>query len=391
MRAFEGVIILDLTHMLAGPYCTYQLALLGADTIKIEPPNTPDAMRQRGVDPILNDALMGINYQTQASNKRSLVLDVATPEGGEILKRLACRADVLVENYRASAMSKLGLGWESLCELNPRLIYCSLTGFGACSDRASLNAYDNIIQAASGLMTRTGTPATGPLKAGAALVDYASGMAAAFAIAAALHERQASGIGQRIDCAMFDTALSMMAPEFAAELHEGPRRPLPSEAGLGCYLTKDGHLMLGAFNVRQNRRLWIALGRSDFAALSSWSDLWSHADVMRSALQTLFLTKTAQEWEDDLRNIGVPAARVRSLAESVELSRLDQRGFIAPVASDRDHAAVHVGVAPFRFNRDGPCVTRAPPQFGEHTNEILTELGCDATEIRKWRAAGVVK
>lgn len=147
--------------------------------------------------------------------------------------------------------------------------------------------------------------------------------------------------------------------------------------------------MLGAFNPRQNRRLWIALGRADFAALSSWAELWSHADAMRSALERILLTKTAQEWEDDFRNIAVPAARVRSLAESAQQSKSDSRGFIAQIASD-DAAAVHVGLAPFRFNRDGPRVTRRPPQFGEHTNEILTELGCDAAEIRRWRAAGIV-
>src|SRR6185436_15989296 len=169
-------------------------------------------------------------------------------------------ADVFLENYRAGALPALGLGDDALEAANPRLIRCSLTGFGQQGPRAAVNAYDNVVQAASGVMARTGTPASGPLKTGASFIDYASGWSAAFAIAAALFQRQRDGRGQRIDCAKRD------------------------DAGLGCYATADGLLMLGAFTPKQNRRLWTALGRPDLAALDSWEALWSHAASMRAAL-----------------------------------------------------------------------------------------------------------
>ena len=383
-RAFDGVRVLDLTHVLAGPFCTYQLAVLGADVIKIEPPGDPDCARGRGPDAARNAALRGLNFEVQGGNKRALALDLKAERGRAILLRLAAGADVLVENYRAGALAALGLGDAAFESANPALIRCSITGFGQEGPRAEVNAYDNVLQAASGVMTRTGTAASGPLKTGASFVDYASGWSAAFAIAAALFQRARDGRGQRIDCAMFDAALTMMGPEAAAAL-EGGSSPR-NEAGLGCYATADGLLMLGAFTPKQNRRLWNALGHAEFAVLDSWEALWSHADRMRDALAERLLERDALAWMAFFREIGVPAERVRSLDEAVRDPQLEHRALLGRA----DPCSPTVPVAAFCFAHDGPLLERSAPGVGEHRDEILQELGLTPQEIAELREAGVV-
>lgn len=390
-RPFHGIRVLDLTHVLAGPFCAYQLALLGADVVKIEPPQMPDTARGRGPDDALNAAGLGINYLVQGSNKRSLALDLATAEGRTILLDLVDGADVLVENYRAGALEALGLGAQALSTRNPWLIHCSITGFARGHEREAVNAYDNIIQAASGVMARTTGRSGEPVKSGASFIDYATGYAAAFAISAALFQRQASGTGQVIDCAMFDTALTLMAPEAAAALYEGPAQPRPKEAGLGTYETADGLLMLGAFNVRQNRRLWETLGRPDFAALHGWPALWDAAQAMREALIPIMRTRTAAEWENWLHAIGIPAERVRTLDEAARLPHLRERGFFHALdAAVPGAASVAVPLAPFTFAAAGPAIDRPPPRLGEHSAEILHEIGRSPAEVEALKARGVV-
>uniref|UniRef100_A0A9E8CN02 CoA transferase n=1 Tax=Bosea sp. NBC_00436 TaxID=2969620 RepID=A0A9E8CN02_9HYPH len=390
-RPFHGIRVLDLTHVLAGPFCAYQLAMLGADVIKIEPPHMPDTARGRGPNDVLNAAGLGINYLVQGSNKRSLALDLATEDGRAILLDLAEGADVLVENYRAGALAALGLGPEVLQARNPRLVYCSITGFARGHEREAVNAYDNVIQAASGVMARTIGRAGEPVKSGASFIDYATGYAAAFAISAALFQRQASGVGQVIDCSMFETALTLMSPEAAAALYEGPVQPRPKEAGLGTYETAEGLLMLGAFNARQNRRLWKALGRADFASLEGWPQLWDAAQAMREALIPIMRTRTAVEWEDYLHGIGVPAERVRTLDEAVQMPHLGERGFFhALEPGEPGVAPVSVPLAPFSFAAAGPAIDRPPPRLGEHSAEILGEIGRSPAEIARLRDQGVV-
>lgn len=390
-RPFHGIRVLDLTHVLAGPFCAYQLALLGADVVKIEPPLMPDTARGRGPDDALNAAGLGINYLVQGSNKRSLALDLTSEDGRAILLDLVDGADVLVENYRAGALDALGLGPKALCARNPRLIHCSITGFARGHEREGVNAYDNVIQAASGVMARTTGRSGEPVKSGASFVDYATGYAAAFAISSALFQRQASGKGQVIDCAMFDTALTLMAPEAAAALYEGSAQPRPKEAGLGTYETADGLLMLGAFNTRQNNRLWEALGRPDFAALDSWPALWGASQAMREALVPIMLTRSAAEWETYLHAIGVPAERVRTLDEAVRMPHLRERGFFHALdAAVPGAAPVAVPLAPFSFAIAGPAIDRPPPRLGEHSAEILREIGRSSVEVEALRERGII-
>lgn len=385
MRPFEGIRVLDLTHVLAGPYCSYQLALLGADTIKIEPPGAPDGARFRGASPSLNARGLGLNYQVQGSNKRSLALDLATADGRAIFERLVVGSDVLLENYRTGVMAGWGFPAERLRELNPRLIVCSISGFGRDGDWAGRNAYDNVIQAASGLMASTGKGGT-PVKTAASIVDYATGMNAAFAIASALYQRTHTGIGQVIDCAMLDGALLFMAPELAAAEYDGDdKRHMPSEAGLGTYETKDGVLMLGAFNPRQNQRLWTLLGREDFAAADDWEKMWLASPAMRDALREILATRSAADWEQALNEAGVPAQRVRSMEEALALPSLATRGLLQENAH-----GVTVPLAPFTFEHDGPQITALPPALGADSDAILAEFAFTQTEIDAFRRAGAI-
>ena len=210
-RPFEGIRIIDITHVLAGPFAAYQLAVLGADVIKVEHPNEPDQSREGGTDRALDRRKMGTSFLTQGSNKRSITLDLKTEMGREILKKLIARADVLVENYRPGAFAALGLGYEAVSQINPRLIYCSISAFGQDGVRREQTAYDHVIQATSGIMASTGTESVNPIKIGAPAVDYATGTMGAFALASALFQRERTGKGQHIDLAMLGVAMMMQA------------------------------------------------------------------------------------------------------------------------------------------------------------------------------------
>ena len=381
MRPFETIRVIDLTHVLAGPFCTYQLALLGAEVVKIEHPRYPDAARGRGPTPTENAAGLGLNYQVQAGNKRSLMLDLSSAVGRAVFERLVVEADVLVENFRVGALAALGIDHDALAALNPMLIHCSITGFGQDGAWSGRNAYDNVIQAMSGIMAGTGA------KTAASIVDYATGMNAAFAISAALYQRDRTGVGQAIDVAMVDTAMMMMGPEAAAaHVPTEARMPVPREAGIASYQTRDGTLMLGAFNVRQNRRLWRPLGRDDFASACDWRAMWQAAGTMREALAEILLSRAAAEWEDLFNAAGIPAARVRSLEDALTLPAVTDRGYLRTVPG----GDAVVPTAPFRFATHGPSLDRAPPAPGQDTDSILAELGLPADEIASLRSQGVI-
>jgi crotonobetainyl-CoA:carnitine CoA-transferase CaiB-like acyl-CoA transferase len=394
-RPFEGIRVLDLTHVLAGPFCTYQLTVLGAETIKVEEPGKGDLARQTGCDRTLAQKLMGTEYMTQSANKRCIALNLKDPRGRDILKRLAERADVFVENYRSGAMAALGLGYDDLRRVNARLIYCSMTGFGQEGPKAEHNAYDCVIQAISGLMSVTGWPGMPPLKVGAPVIDYASGLCAAFAIASALFQRERTGRGQRIDCAMLDTALLMMSSSVTACLWSGvspqPRGNDNKWAGVSAYETKDGILMLGSIREGQHRRLWQALDRPDLAVFSSVEEQEDHRDSLAAALKEIMLTRTAEEWESFMIGIQVPAARMRTLGEALHLEQLHHRGLLHRCDSvPGAQGAVTVPVAGFRFAHGGPGVERPPQPLGADTDAVLGELGLSEHEIVALRRDHVV-
>src|SRR6185312_17160334 len=217
-RPFEGIRVIDITHVLARPFAAYQLALLGADVIKVEHPDDPDQSRGVGTDEELNRRNMGTAFLTQGSNKRSITLDLKQEKDREILKKLVATADVFVENYRPGAFEALGLGYEALSKINPRLIYASFSAFGQKGPRGPQTAYDHVIQATSGIMAMTGTAEVNPIKFGSPAVDYATGMSGAFALASALYQREKTGRGQRIDMAMLDVAMILMSSHLTGYL-----------------------------------------------------------------------------------------------------------------------------------------------------------------------------
>jgi crotonobetainyl-CoA:carnitine CoA-transferase CaiB-like acyl-CoA transferase len=328
-RPFEGIRVIDATHVLAGPFAAYQLAVLGADVIKVEHPHDPDQSRLTGSDRELGKRHMGTSYLTQASNKRSLTLDRKQAAGQEIFKKLVATADVLVENYRPGALDALGLGYEAMAALNPRLIYASMSAFGQRGPRAQQTAYDYVIQATSGIMAMTGTPQVNPIKFGSPAIDYATGTTGAFALASALFQRERTGRGQRIDLAMLDVAMILMGSHLTSYLRNG-QHPKPNgntneQASASCYATRDGLLMLGASNIRQYRRFWRSLGRPDL--IQPTVEAREHAREAETALiAELLMARSAAEWEDYFQSRHVPAARVRTMGEALEDPHLESRG-----------------------------------------------------------------
>ncbi|HKA71346.1 MAG TPA: CoA transferase [Xanthobacteraceae bacterium] len=383
-RPFEGIRVIDATHVLAGPFATYQLAVLGADVIKVEHPDEPDQSRQNGTDKALNRANMGTSFLTQASNKRSLALDLRTERDRDVLKKLAATADVFVENYRPGAFDALGLGYEALAEVNPRLIYASFSAFGQDGPRGEQTAYDHVIQATSGIMAMTGTKEVHPVKFGSPAIDYATGTTGAFALAAALFQRERTGRGQRIDMAMLDVAMILMSSHLTGYLrnrvHPKPSGNAHPHATNSAYPTKDGLLMLGASNLRQQRRLWTVLERPDMIKRSNDERDQDHAREV-SVLTEILQTRTAQEWEEFLQARHVPAARVRTMGEALADPQLATRGVIHRHGGAAGvDGAFSVPLAAFTFAHGGPRIDSPPPTLGQHNEEIFAELGL---ELRK--------
>ncbi len=390
-RPFSAIKVIDLTHVLAGPFASYQLAVLGADVIKIEDPANPDCARGRGPDPDQNAALRGLNYQVQGAEKRSMTLNLHTERGRQLLIELVGTTDVFVENYRPGKLDALGLGYKDLSSANPALIYCSISGYGGSGPRSGYAAYDNVVQASAGIVARSGT------KPALSFVDYATGQTAAFAISAALYQRAHDGRGQFIDCSMYESALMLMAPEVAAARH-----PVISargkEAGLGSYATAQGDLMLGVFTPRQNTKFWKALEAEGYDAdtfqdTPDWESLWAKSDQMRAALTKILPTRTAEQWAEWMHNLGIPADVIRSLADAVSDPQLSARNFLRPLPAGAGDtvAPVQAAAAAFTFEHDGPDITRAAPGFGEHTAEVLTELGYGSAEIADLVKEGIVR
>jgi crotonobetainyl-CoA:carnitine CoA-transferase CaiB-like acyl-CoA transferase len=393
-RPFEGIRIIDITHVLAGPFAAYQLAVLGADVIKVEHPNEPDQSREGGTDRALNRRKMGTSFLTQGSNKRSITLDLKTEMGREILKKLVARADVLVENYRPGAFAALGLGYEALSQINPRLIYCSISAFGQDGVRHEQTAYDHVIQATSGIMASTGTEKVNPIKIGAPAVDYATSTMGAFALASALFQRERTGRGQHIDLAMLGVAMMMQASLMTGYFRNGsepkPHGNKQPFATNSAYDAKEGMVMIGASNIRQQARFWRAVERTDMIKTDNEArvdDREREAEIIVDIIKT----KTADEWEVYFQARHVPAARVRTMAEALADPHFTGRRVFHKFDSVAGiDGPVGVPLAAFKFAHGGPSIERPPPEFGADTDAVLAEHGYSAEEIAGFRRAEVI-
>src|SRR5262249_13959259 len=386
MRPFEGIRVIDVTHVLAGPFATYQLAVLGADVIKVEHPDEPDQSRGSGTDKALNRRNMGTSFLTQASNKRAITLDLQTSADRDILKRLVATADVFVENYRPGAFEAMGLGYEALSAINPRLIYASFSAFGQHGPRGRQTAYDHVIQASSGIMAMTGTEDVHPVKFGAPAIDYATGMTGASGVASALFERERTGRGQRIDMAMLDVAMILMSSHLTGYLRNGvhpkPHGNRHPHATNGAFETKHGLVMLGASNLRQQRRLWAALGRPDMIKRTNDERDEDH-DREIAVLWEIMLTRPADEWGEFLQARHVPAARVRTMGEALADPQLATRGVVhRHAAGNGIEGGFGVPLAAFTFAHGGPRIDAAPATLRQHNEEIFAELAPERREPR---------
>jgi crotonobetainyl-CoA:carnitine CoA-transferase CaiB-like acyl-CoA transferase len=395
MRPYEGIKIIDITHVLAGPFAAYQLGLLGADVIKVEHPTDYDQSRDSGGDRALNKQQMGTGYLTQASNKRAITLNLKHEKGREILKKLVKDADVLVENWRSGAFPALGLGWNDLRPLNPRLIYCSMTAFGQEGPRGVQTAYDQLIQATSGMMAMTGTPDVNPIKTGAPVIDYATGTMCAFAISSALFQRERTGRGQYIDSAMLDVSLMLMGSHITSYLRTGhepkPKGNRMDRASSQLYEAKDAPLMIAAGNRGQHERLFRAVGRPDIAAQSSHDEREDLYEKQSEELQKIIEQRTADDWEQYLQESHVPAGRVRRLSESLTDPQLKTRGVLHRHEKiEGVEGPVTVPLAAFKFADGGPSIETPPPRLGQHTDEVLASLGYSTAEIVRLREEGAI-
>jgi len=391
-RPLEGIRVVDLTHVLAGPYCTYQLGLLGADIVKVEVPGG-EWLRHQGPPGARRDAGLGAGFVAQSAGKRMISVDIRKPEGAEIVRALARTSDVFVENLTPGVAARAGLGDAALRALNPRLICASITGFGQDGPFAGWPAYDHVVQAMSGLMSLTGTPESGPLRVGPPVVDYLTGLHAAFAIMAALAARERSGGFQRVDIAMRDCALAAMSSVVSAHLNAGvtPKAagniPASDSPSAGVFETADGKLALAANTEHQFERLCAVLHRAGWLRdprFATRPERARNAAALREEIARCLAARGAAEWEALLMQADVPAGRLRTLPEAVAEPQTEARAMLHTVDG---HTLM--GTA-FKLNGAPLAPTEAPRPTGADTEAVLGELGYDAPTIDRLARSGVI-
>ena len=372
-QPLKNIRVLDLTQVFAGPYCTYQLALLGAQVIKVEPPGG-EMTRFGGALPELAKQGLGLSFCTQNAQKNCIEMDLKNPDHFTKVLDLAAEADIFVQNFRPGVARRLGLGEEALAAVNSRLVYCSISAYGEVGPIGHRPAYDHVVQAMSGIMSTTGTDEMGPVKVGAPYIDYATGLNAAFAVMAALRQRDLTGEFQLVDVSMLDTAMTMMANNLVTVATTGEDLPkLGNEAASrapssGCFATQGGDLlMLAANNQRQFSDLCEVLGHPEWVQDPRWAEPRARAanqDALRALFESVFLSKSAQEWETLLDQAGVPASRVRKLSETVAGGQLQARGLLHRLPVGDDATPVSLPGIGFRLNRASLTPDRPPRAVG---------------------------
>jgi crotonobetainyl-CoA:carnitine CoA-transferase CaiB-like acyl-CoA transferase len=395
-RPFSGIRILDFTRYVAGPFGTYQMALLGAEIIKIEPPGG-DEMRQSQLSPEWSQKGLGPSFMGINANKRSLTLDLRKPQAVAVVERLAAMADVVWENFRPGIMERFGLGAAHLQAKNPRLIYCAVSGFGQNGPERTTAGFDGKLQAMSGIMSITGHPEQGPTRTGFALCDTIGGMTAAFAVASALFQRTHTGRGQLVDVAMLDAALAFLAPQIAEHTITGHQhRQFGNLSTTGKvtgnrFKTGDGELMLAVMTEKQFASLMKTLGRGDALAdprFVDWPSRAANEPALRALIEGALASADAKSWERVLTEADVPCAGIWTIAEIVRHPQLAHRDVLQQVASA--NGTLTLAGSGFRLDHDSGRIDTPPPTLGEHTDAILALAGYDAQEIAALRAEGVV-
>lgn len=385
-RPLDGIRVLDLTNVLAGPYCTYHLGLLGAEVIKVERPRTGDLARTLGADAELNAQGIGASFLAQNAGKKSVELDLKDPADKETFRALAAEADVVVENFRPGVMSRLGLGASDLRELNPALVYCAVSGFGQDGPLSQRPAYDQIIQGLSGIMSITGTPESAPLRVGYPVADSVGGLMAALAVCASLVARDAEGrrVGATLDVSMLEASLSTMGWAVSNYLGAGVEPgPLGNQnftaAPSGTFTAADGPLNIAANRQQQFVSLCQIIGRPDLTQDPRFAEREARKDnreALNAEINAGLASKSAEEWEELLNAAGVPAARILAVPQALALSQLSERAFLHDVEfPGNSRPALTVMSNGVLFDGESLGPRSRPPLLGEHNETVLGWVG----------------
>ena len=394
-----GLRILDLTNVLAGPFCCYQLAQLGAEVIKVETPGTGDLARQLGADPELNRRLMGASFLAQNAGKRSITLNLKNEKAHEAFLRLVKTADVVVENFRPGVMERLTLGYETLKAVKPDLIYCAISGFGQDGPLRLNPAYDQIVQGLSGVMSVTGDQQSAPLRVGYPVADTMGGITAAYAISAALFRRERSGEGEFIDVSMLESTLVAMGWVVSNWLIAGVRPEAMGNENMtaspsGTFRTGAGLLNIAANQQQQFEALCRLIGRPALATdprFAGREDRKRHRLELNKEIEAALASRSAAEWSALMNENGVPAGEVLDVPSVLEHPQIVERQLLHTFSSvpnvDADVSVVRSG---FRLKSGDPAPSAPPPALGADTAALLAELGYSEREIEALKRDGAI-
>jgi crotonobetainyl-CoA:carnitine CoA-transferase CaiB-like acyl-CoA transferase len=395
-RPFAGVRILDFTQVLAGPYASYQLALLGAEVIKIERRGGED-MRRTPLSREWTDRNLAPPFLAVNGNKKSLTLDLQKPAAREIVLRLAETADVAMENFRPGVMDRLGLGYTALSAVNPKLIYCGISGFGQTGPHSGEAGYDGKIQAMSGIMAITGHAEMGPTRAGFAVCDILSGATAAFAISSALFQRTHTGRGQFVDVSMLEASLAFLATQVADFTVAGHRQVQSGNQAVSRKVTanlfraRDSFLLLAVNDEKQFSALMTTLGRADVPDDPRFADWYvrdTNAAALRQIIETALAAEDARTWERRLNDAGAPCGSIWTVEEIINHPQVVARGALQCVESP--YGPMRLMGSGFQMAHGGGRLDTAAPAAGADTDAVLADIGYDAAEIEALRAEAVI-
>lgn len=395
----SGVRVLDLTNILSGPYATYQMAMLGAEIIKVESPDAGDLARKLGASPRLNGMMMGTSFLAQNAGKKSVTINLKIERGKALFRDLLRTADVVVENFRPGVMERLGFSYEQVSALRPEIVYCSISGFGQQGPLRTNPAYDQIVQGMSGVMSITGDARSAPLRVGYPLCDTLGGMAAAFAVASALVRRGRSGQGCYIDLSMLDATISAMGWAVSNYLIANVEaKPIGNQnmtaAPSGSFICADGQINIAANKQEQFEALCVLIGKPELAADPRFAERETrkaNREALNDEINDVLRQRGAEEWESLFNAHGIPAGRILTVPEVLAHPQIAARELVQEIEMDSPGLErIRVCRPGFRLGDAEAGAQSAPPALGQHNAEIFAELGVDGDMLAALRAAGVV-